>query len=141
MNPDEYIVLAGRLAASSDGQSSYRSATSRAYYGAFHIARDFLYTLGITIPCTANVHVFVQRCLNCSANRSAELAASLLGDLHAARNRADYQFEDGRAGTQPVAMLSVETAREVETLIAECVENNEQIKQGIAEYQRRLSNQ
>ena len=41
MNGDDFIQLAGKLATSAD-PASLRSAASRAYYGAFHLAGEFL---------------------------------------------------------------------------------------------------
>jgi uncharacterized protein (UPF0332 family) len=61
MNPDDFISLAGKLAANANAdEATYRTAVSRAYYGAFHLAATFLAELGFAAPRMANVHVFVQ---------------------------------------------------------------------------------
>lgn len=60
MNPDDFVSLAGKLAANANAdEATYRTAVSRAYYGAFHLAAAFLAELGFVAPRTANVHVFV----------------------------------------------------------------------------------
>lgn len=142
MNADDFLSLAGKLAASTDaGEATYRSAVSRAYYGAFHLAKSLLGELGHSAPRTANVHVFVQHHLNGSGQPSACMAASLLSDLHAARNQADYQLDNDSAGTQAVAKLSVETAHEIRSALVNCAETQarEQVVAGLAAYAQRIA--
>jgi hypothetical protein len=49
MDPHDFLLLAARLSNSSD-QADLRTAVSRAYYAAFHVARDFLTALGFRTP-------------------------------------------------------------------------------------------
>lgn len=59
-----FIHLAGRLAASAAAdEAAGRSAVSRAYYGAFHLAVAFLGDLGIVFPANTYAHAVVQRYL------------------------------------------------------------------------------
>ena len=142
MDPDDFISLAGKLAATANSDEAvYRTAVSRAYYGAFHLAASLLGELGFSAPRTANAHVFVQHHLNGSGQSSACIAASLLSDLHAARNRADYQLDRDTAGTHAVALLCVETAHEIRTALLECSQPpmREQVRKGIAAYVKRIS--
>jgi uncharacterized protein (UPF0332 family) len=142
MDASAFVSLAGRLAATANADEAvYRTAVSRAYYGAFHLAMSFLADLGFSAPRTANVHVFVQHHLNGSGQPAACTAASLLSDLHAARNRADYQLSHRTAGTQAIAKLCVETAHEIQTALRECARSpaNEQVRTGITAYVRRVS--
>jgi hypothetical protein len=47
MDGSAFIVFASRLAvATASGPAGYRSAVSRAYYGAFHLARELLQEFG-----------------------------------------------------------------------------------------------
>jgi uncharacterized protein (UPF0332 family) len=142
MNADDFLSLAGKFAASTHaGEATYRSAVSRAYYGAFHLASSLLAELGHSAPRTANVHIFVQHHLNGSSQLSACTAASLASDLHAARNRADYQLDNDSAGTQAVAKLSVETAHEIRSALVKCAEPpaREQMLTGLAAYAERIA--
>jgi uncharacterized protein (UPF0332 family) len=142
MDAVDFISLAGKLAASKNaGEAAYRTAVSRAYYGAFHLATSYLEELGFSAPRTANVHVFVQHHLNGSGQPSACTAASLLGDLHAARNRADYQLSHPAAGSQSVAKLCVETAHEIQAALVACTQSpiREQVRSGITAYVQRLA--
>lgn len=137
----DFIDLAGRLAASEAGQATYRTAVSRAYYGVFHLARTLVHDFGFVIPTTANVHVYIQRLLNGSSHTAAQRLASVLGDLHTARNKADYRLDRDRYGTKAFARLNVERAHEARTALSECQQEDIRslIEQGIREYMRRLS--
>ena len=99
MEGSDFIALAGKLAvAAAADEATYRTAISRAYYGAFHIARSFLVELGFQPVGNANVHAFVRHYLAGSGHPEAYLAASELGYLQAARNRADYDLDDSEVG-------------------------------------------
>jgi hypothetical protein len=65
MDGNDFIALAGKLAvAPAAGEATYRTVVSRAYYGAFHLARSFLVELGFVPLGNANVHGFVRHYLN-----------------------------------------------------------------------------
>src|SRR5205823_6398205 len=101
---NDFIALAGRLAAAPNAdEATYRTAVSRAYYGAFHVARSFIVELGFVPIGNANVHAFVRQYLHGSNNRNASLAAAELGDLQRARNQADYQLDDPNVGSRNFA--------------------------------------
>jgi uncharacterized protein (UPF0332 family) len=97
MDGHAFIALAGKLAAE---EATYRTAVSRAYYGAFHVARSFLVELGFEPLSNANVHAFARHYLNGSGIAQACLAAGELGDLQTARNRADYRLDESSVGSQ-----------------------------------------
>jgi uncharacterized protein (UPF0332 family) len=142
MDPVDFISLAGKLAATANADdAAYRTAVSRAYYGAFHLAALFLAELGFSAPRTANVHVFVQHHLNGSRQLPACTAASLLSDLHAARNRADYQLGHDTVGTQAVAKWSVEMAHQIRAALLECSQSpiREQVRTGTSAYVQRIT--
>lgn len=54
MDGSEFLNLAIRLSSGST-KPEWRSAVSRAYYGAIHMAREFLVSCGVTLPKTADV--------------------------------------------------------------------------------------
>lgn len=141
MDGKDFIALAGKLAAAAAAdEATYRTAVSRAYYGAFHVARSFLVELGFEPMRNANVHAYVRRHLSGSGNADAVLASELLDDLQSARNRADYRLDDPQVGTRDHAMLIVERAHLVVTAVESCRadESRESIRQAITEYQRRI---
>ena len=46
MTGDKFISLAGKVASGTQSdEATCRTAVSRAYYGAFHVAKDFLTSL------------------------------------------------------------------------------------------------
>src|SRR5882724_1660193 len=56
MNPLAFYQLADWLIANRRSPDGYRSSVSRAYYGAFHSALQFLEEMGLHIPSTDNKH-------------------------------------------------------------------------------------
>jgi len=141
MDPAAFIALAGKLAAApASDEASYRTAVSRAYYGAFHIARLFLVELGFKPVGNTNVHAFVRHYLAGSNQPDACTAASQLADLQSARNRADYDLDDRNAGTRGNAMVVVERAHRVISALDRCRRDGalDVIRQAIADYEANI---
>lgn len=141
MDGNDFIRLAGKLAAvPSADEATYRTAVSRAYYGAFHLGRSFLIELGIAPVRNANIHAFVRHCLDSSNHHDACQAASHLSHLQAARNLADYELKNPHVGSRSQAMVSVERAAHVASAIEKCqsVDAREAIRRAISEYQQKL---
>jgi hypothetical protein len=140
MNGADYIDFAAKIAATYPSAAGCRSAISRAYYGAFHISHSFLKALGTHSPRNANTHSFVQhRLMNCG-NATAEEAGRSLTELHRDRLLADYNLQRTRVEDADYAKAGVITARQVQRLIEAC-DNDEirqEIKTGIAEYERKI---
>src|SRR5437899_8019069 len=89
MNGRDFLPTARRLAGSAD-EADWRSAASRAYYAAFHAARDLLAALRFRTPRADRAHNYLYvRFNNCGAP-AVERAASRLHDLRNLRNVADY---------------------------------------------------
>lgn len=123
MTGDDFIALAGNLAVNTGlgtHEARYRSAVSRAYYGAYHLASDFLMKLGTRIPRSADAHAHVYRLLWTAEHFQARQAARLLTDLRRARNRADYDLSHPSFQDQDVAIETVEAAHEVRSLLQAC---------------------
>lgn len=134
---DDYIALATRLSDRKDaGEASYRSAVSRAYYGAFHLAGAFLSQLGFSIPRGSGAHGWIPQALIGSGQHDAAEAGRLLQDLHAERIVADYRWERRATGSQSDAKTSVQTALTIGTILAACAERARQkaIKSAISRY-------
>jgi uncharacterized protein (UPF0332 family) len=141
MDGHNFIALAGKLAvAPAADEATYRTAVSRAYYGAFHVARVFLIDLGFVPVRNANVHAFVRRYLSGSGEPELCLSASILRELQAARNRADYNLDDPNVGSQAVAMATVEDAHRIASAVDRCRTDvsRESIRQAIGDYERQI---
>jgi len=138
MTPIEFITYAARVAASpTSGTAGYRSSVSRAYYGAFHLARQLLEN-DLEIDCRAagNEHALIQQFfLNCSVKKGVAVGM-LLRNLHTSRKEADYMLETNHSETQVAAMLSVERATELARMLDEIKEGplRALIQAGIVQY-------
>lgn len=118
MKAVQFVTLASEFA-SGTTEAHYRSAISRAYYGAFHTARQLLQDVGIRLPKGEQIHMKATFCLRGCGNRSAAEAAAELEVLRTERNRADYELE-GRATTQAAAQSQVQTAKEIVAKLDQC---------------------
>jgi hypothetical protein len=65
MNPRKFLSQARRLARA-NAEEDWRSAVSRAYYAAFHVARELMEGLGFTVPYADRAHGYLWlRLQNC----------------------------------------------------------------------------
>jgi uncharacterized protein (UPF0332 family) len=117
MNPADFISLAIKLS-NSQQESELRTAVSRAYYGAFHSARELLEDCGIRFPSAeligADIHRKVRFCLAHTDNDDAALVVNRLSSLREQRNHADYDLKIDR--------FAAANARNVKTTVRIAVE-------------------
>ncbi len=117
MSPDEFIDYAARLAVQPTAiPPQVRSITSRAYYGAYHLAARFIARLTGVARGKHDAHVWL------TASRFADAfeAGRLLATLNTNRIRADYRLEDPSAEHLAYARANVERARDVQRLLLRC---------------------
>lgn len=107
MNWGDFLSLARRLAGDAT-EADWRSAVSRAYYAAFHDARQLLADLNFTIPRADRAHQYLVFRLSNSGEPAVESAGRDLETLRRLRNRADY--DDSPAVTRPQAAAAVRLA-------------------------------
>lgn len=74
-------------------EADWRSATSRAYYSAFHKARRFFLQCGFVVPRAEQSHAFLWLRLSNSGHPDVENAGVQLNQLRRARNQADYDVD------------------------------------------------
>lgn len=99
---------------------SLRTAVSRAYYGAFHLARALLADMGYRCRTRDNEHLFVQRHFaNCRHGIALEIGG-LLSNLHESRKEADYDLDKARTETRQLAMLCAARADRVRDQLKTC---------------------
>jgi len=120
----DFVQLSNRwsvLPPPSGHEAVWRTAISRAYYGAFHVSRMFLVTLSIEMPKgdQKNEHVFIPMAFNNSGNDDIRLAGAKLGDLREDRNWADYRIASAGDGKK-LAMQCHADAIEICNLISNC---------------------
>lgn len=116
MNAHEFISVATQLLAG-EAEGRLRSAVSRAYYGAFHVARQFLFECGVMVPIDFAAHRNVGWCLLNSSEPSIVEAGTRLESLRKIRNLADYELASTHFTRNAYAKAQVERAvRIVEVL-------------------------
>jgi uncharacterized protein (UPF0332 family) len=90
MNGRDFLPLAQMLVRLGT-EPAWRTAVSRAYYAAFHVARDFIEDLGFAVPAAQGAHAYLfLRLQNCGDPALAN-AGQLLQGLRHERNTADYE--------------------------------------------------
>jgi uncharacterized protein (UPF0332 family) len=107
MNWRDFLLLAAELAARAT-EADWRTAVSRAYYAAFHVARRLFTDLSFTVPRADRAHQYLVFRLSNSGESAVAQAGRDLETLRRLRNRADY--DEGPAVTQPQATAAVQLA-------------------------------
>lgn len=107
MNWRDFLALASRLAAGPT-EADWRSAVSRAYYAAFHVARELLAGLNFTVPRADRAHQYLVFRLSNAGEPTVESAGRDLDTLRRLRNRADY--DDAPSVTPAQAAAAVRLA-------------------------------
>jgi uncharacterized protein (UPF0332 family) len=116
MKPDKFITLAGKLAAQSKSEpAAARTATSRAYYGAFHLVRAHLLSLEAVVGKDHDLH----KPLMATRIPLAVEAGRLLSMLYEDRRRADYELANLHCESQTLAQISVEQAERLKALLTQ----------------------
>ncbi|MBY0232740.1 MAG: HEPN domain-containing protein [Gemmataceae bacterium] len=91
MNPREFLLLAEELVAG-DTEAHWRSATSRAYYAAFHVARQLMEQCGFAVPAADRAHRYLSDWLSNGRHAATTQAGRWLDILRRHRNEADYDL-------------------------------------------------
>jgi hypothetical protein len=88
MTGRDFLVLAYSLANQST-EAAWRSAVSRAYYAAFHVARQLLTDLGFRVPFADRAHDYLWLRLQNCGEAPVETAGAELKELRKYRNYAN----------------------------------------------------
>jgi uncharacterized protein (UPF0332 family) len=137
MTGREFLTLAGKLAVMQQlGPAGERSAVSRAYYGVFHLAKELLEDLNIHIPRDENAHKKLVMYFANSRQTEAVSLATMIGDLHERRKRADYTIADTQYEGARFAQSSVERANAISDVLAKLAAEprRSQLQQGVKAY-------
>src|SRR5437868_5477988 len=98
MKSRDFLTLAQRLVSES-AEVSWRSAASRAYYAAFHVARELLEDMGFVVARADRAHAYLWRRLSNCGDPKVQAAGQQLNDLRGDRNEADYNLKLSLAQT------------------------------------------
>ncbi len=91
MDPREFLTLAQQLSLAAT-EAAWRSAISRAYYAAFHVARQLLEDFGFAVPQADRAHAYLWLRLSNCGDPLVQNAGRGLKDLRRDRNWADYDL-------------------------------------------------
>jgi uncharacterized protein (UPF0332 family) len=118
MKGELLVTVAAELAAGPT-EAHHRSAVSRAYYGAFHVARRLLEEVGVHLPKGEQVHAKAVYCFQGCGDVNAGVAANELVALRGERNRADYDV-DRLVYEKRAARTQVERAQGIMKWLEQC---------------------
>jgi uncharacterized protein (UPF0332 family) len=96
-------------------EAEWRSAVSRAYYAAFHVARQLLLHCGFRVPRGDQAHAYLWLRLINSGHPDVHNAGLNLNHLRRVRNRADYDLD--RPLDQAAAVAQVQAAADIIPLL------------------------
>lgn len=116
MNPREFLDVAGDWVVG-EREAEWRSAVSRAYYAAFHVARGLLRDCLFIVPLAEQAHGYLWLRLANSGHPDVQQAGNDLRYLREQRNRADYDLEHPL--DQDAALRHVQLALDVVRLLIE----------------------
>jgi uncharacterized protein (UPF0332 family) len=134
---EEFLIQAERWIQGPD-EVDWRSAVSRAYYAAFHAARDLFRNLGFRVPRAAIAHGYLWMRLSNCGDPSIQVAGSHLNSLQGERNFADYDVH--LTFSQADAQLSVQRARSIVQCLAGALVDpvRTQIRDAMRDYERNV---
>ena len=135
MNGRDFLPLARALAAEAT-EAAWRSGLSRAYYAAFHVARDLMESLGFAVPKADAAHKHMAWRLGNCGDVQVEDVGRKLDILRGDRNSADYDMRHPMP--QTFAQQRVKMAEQiVQTLEAAALEpTRSQIADAMKLYER-----
>ncbi len=135
MDPKDFLRVANDLAQSNKA-AELRSAVSRAYYAAFHVARKLLVDMGFEISKGSGAHGDICNYLGNAANPTVEHAGNNIGDLKGWRNQADYELNsvehENSGSVQKIVFITEQIIEDLE----QCCNGSDrdQIKGAISSY-------
>jgi len=92
MNPLDMLRVVDELIGGAE-EAFWRSAISRIYYAAFHVARGLLLSCGFAVPLDQRAHAYLWRRLSHSGHPDVAAAGATLWRLRRDRNGADYHLD------------------------------------------------
>jgi uncharacterized protein (UPF0332 family) len=92
MKPRDFLELADTLCTEIT-EAAWRTAVSRAYYAAFHTARQLLRQCGFAVPPADQAHAYLWLRLANSGHPDVQRAGNDLSILRHIRNWADYDLD------------------------------------------------
>jgi uncharacterized protein (UPF0332 family) len=136
MDPHQFLDVADDLSRGLR-EAEWRSAVSRAYYAAFHVARSLFEACGFRVPIADQAHSYLWLRLSNSGHPDVDEIGANFAHLRRVRNWADYDLH--RPLTQQMALSSVSRASDIikllDTIAAEEAYRS-RLTEGVKRYER-----
>jgi uncharacterized protein (UPF0332 family) len=116
MNFRDFLILADELA-TANRETDWRTAVSRAYFAAFHGARQLLQQGGFDVPRGDQAHAYLWLRLAHCGHADLEVEGTRLNDMRRMRNKADYDLDT--ALEQKTALGTVRSAFQLVDILDE----------------------
>ena len=124
MDPQHFLDLA-RLLSARDDASACRTAISRAYYAAYHVAAGMLRNeMGVRIPSGAEGHGAVHNCLALCEDPDITPVGHRIANLYGDRVRADYHLDTRYVEKARNARVRVDDAQMIIGILRKCLGDN-----------------
>jgi uncharacterized protein (UPF0332 family) len=128
MDPKHFLDLARQLSARDDAPAC-RTAISRAYYAAYHVAAGMLKNrIGVRIPSGVGGHGAVQDCLALCEDPDVKRVGHRIATLYSDRVRADYRLDRRDVETARNARLRVDAAQVIIGILGKCLGDNARLE-------------
>lgn len=139
MKPEDFLILAKELHLSGK-EAALRSATSRAYYAAFHKGRETLSSMNLKIPTGPTAHGEICNYLQNSGDSKMEAVGQKLESLRSTRNKADYRLDIQHVATYSNTSLHLTDAEKIIDVLSaiETSPNADEIRDSIRAYIEKL---
>jgi uncharacterized protein (UPF0332 family) len=139
MKPEDFLILAKELHLSGN-EAALRSATSRAYYAAFHKGREMLASMNFKLSTGPAAHGEICNYLQNSGDSRMEAAGQKLGSLRSIRNKADYRLDIQHVATHSNTSLHLADAEKIIDALGatETISNVDKIQGSIEAYIEKL---
>jgi hypothetical protein len=137
MNAEEFLDLAVKLSGRPT-EAERRTAVSRAYYGAFHVALALVSDkCGVTLPID-EAHKKICFCLKGSKHALAEAAGRQLDSLRTARRIADYELTNPQPANARWASIQIGLMQQAVDNLAACSRPSavDEVAAGVRRYAR-----
>jgi len=139
MKPEDFLTLAKELH-SSGNEAALRSATSRAYYAAFHKGREIIASMKFKLSTGSAAHGEICNYLQNSGDSMMVAAGQKLESLRSIRNKADYRLDIQHVATSSNTSLHLANAEKIIDALGatQTLHNIDKIQDSIHAYLEKL---
>ncbi len=113
MDPRRFLDVALTLKGGPGSAELYRTSIGRAYYAAFNVGVETLWSIGVQCSRGPGAHGELMNCLRGGGDQACQRIGALLQTLHSRRIDSDYEMADPGVETRAEADLACREASAV----------------------------